>query len=62
MQAQRWGAAYPAQPLGTPCLRADQAKLAACGDFCTGAGVENAVLSAKAAAQAVQQMLRAQEG
>jgi predicted NAD/FAD-dependent oxidoreductase len=33
--------------------------LAACGDFCLGAGVENAVLSGKAAAEAIDTLLTA---
>lgn len=57
MQAQRWGSAFPAQPFGVPCLKAGSAKLVACGDFCLGAGIENAALSAQAAAAAMKEML-----
>ena len=34
----------------------DDARFAACGDFCLGTGVENAVLSGLAAADALEQM------
>jgi predicted NAD/FAD-dependent oxidoreductase len=59
-QVHRWGSAFPAKPFGSSCLTADSARLAACGDFCLGGSVENAVLSAQAAADAVLGML--QEG
>eukprot|EP00878_Enallax_costatus_P045432 GHUV01054729.1.p1 GENE.GHUV01054729.1~~GHUV01054729.1.p1 ORF type:complete len:202 (+),score=84.88 GHUV01054729.1:274-879(+) len=57
VQVHRWGSAFPANPFGSPCLTAESAQLAACGDFCLGAGVENAVLSGKAAAEAMIRML-----
>jgi predicted NAD/FAD-dependent oxidoreductase len=56
-QVHRWGSAFPARPFGSPCLTAESARLAACGDYCLGAGVENAVLSGQAAAEAVSRML-----
>jgi hypothetical protein len=56
-QVHRWGGAFPEAPLGAPCLRADGAALAACGDFCLGGGVEGAALSGRAAAAAVGEML-----
>lgn len=61
VQVHRWGSAFPAQPFGSPCLTADSAQLAACGDFCLGAGVENAVLSGRAAAEAMISMLAGSE-
>lgn len=57
LQVHRWGSALPAKPFGSPCLTAESALLAACGDFCLGAGVENAVLSGKAAAEAMTNLL-----
>ncbi len=57
VQVHRWGSALPAAPFGSPCLTADTASLAACGDFCLGGGVEGAVLSADAAAQALTSVL-----
>lgn len=57
LQVHRWGAAFPAKPFGSPCLKADTARLAACGDFCMGGGIENAVLSGQAAAEAMCEML-----
>jgi predicted NAD/FAD-dependent oxidoreductase len=57
LQVHRWGSALPAKPFGSPCLTAESALLAACGDFCLGAGVENAVLSGKAAAEAISSLL-----
>jgi predicted NAD/FAD-dependent oxidoreductase len=57
VQVHRWGSALPAQPFGSPCLTAESALLAACGDFCLGAGVENAVMSGKAAADIVHSLL-----
>lgn len=59
LQVHRWGSALPANPFGSPCLTAESALLAACGDFCLGAGVENAVLSGKAAAEAINTLLAA---
>jgi predicted NAD/FAD-dependent oxidoreductase len=41
------------------CFKAEKVRLAACGDFCLGAGVENAVLSGTAAADAVRQFFEA---
>jgi predicted NAD/FAD-dependent oxidoreductase len=61
LQVHRWGAAFPAKPFGSPCLKAETAQLAACGDFCLGAGIENAVLSGQAAAEAMSEMLAAVE-
>lgn len=58
LQVHRWGSALPSKPFGSPCLTAESALLAACGDFCLGAGVENAVLSGKAAAEAVNSLLQ----
>ena len=58
-QVHRWGSALPAKPFGSPCLTAESALLAACGDFCLGAGVENAVLSGEAAAEAINSLLSA---
>lgn len=57
MQAQRWGSAFPAEPFNVPYLKAESAKLVACGDFCLGPGIENAANSASAAALAIKQML-----
>jgi predicted NAD/FAD-dependent oxidoreductase len=56
-QVHRWGGAFPTQALAAPCLRADGAALAACGDFCLGGGIEGAALSGQAAATAVDEML-----
>lgn len=66
VQAHRWGSAFPVVVDasgggggggGAPsCLRADGARLAACGDFCAGGGAEGAVLSGLAAADAVRAM------
>lgn len=56
-QVHRWGSAMPARPFGVPCLTAESARLAACGDFCLGTGVENAVTSGRAAADALAAML-----
>ena len=53
MQAHRWGSAFPAKPLGNACLTVPSANFTACGDFCLGAGVENAALSGLAAANSV---------
>jgi predicted NAD/FAD-dependent oxidoreductase len=61
-QVHRWGAAFPEAALGAPCLRADGAALAACGDFCLGGGVEGAALSGQAAAAAVAEMLASAGG
>jgi predicted NAD/FAD-dependent oxidoreductase len=57
MQVHRWGSAFPAKPFGSACLKAETAQLAACGDFCLGAGIENAVMSGQAAADAMSEML-----
>lgn len=56
MQAHRWGSAFPRQPLNSSCLQAVKPRLVACGDYCLGAGIENAVLSARAAADAMRGM------
>jgi hypothetical protein len=64
IQAHRWGSAFPARPIAASCLRADSARLVACGDFCLpggggAGGVEAAVLSARAAADAVRRLFEA---
>lgn len=53
MAAHRWGSAYVTAPLGQPCMHQPEARFAAAGDFCLGAGVENALASGLAAAEAL---------
>jgi hypothetical protein len=56
IQAHRWGSAFPVKSVAGTCLRAESARLAACGDFCAGGGVEGAVMSGRAAADVVRQL------
>lgn len=56
LSAHRWGSSRVVNPLGTPTVADDDARFAACGDFCLGTGVENAVLSGLAAADALEGM------
>jgi predicted NAD/FAD-dependent oxidoreductase len=48
--AHRWRYAFPARPLGEPCLWDAQRRVGACGDFCLGGDVESAWLSGRALA------------
>jgi hypothetical protein len=49
-RAHRWRCAQVETPVGRPCLFDRERLLAACGDWCPGAGVEGAFLSGAAAA------------
>lgn len=55
MRLHRWGCAFTTPALEVPCLHATigSTSLAVAGDFCLGAGVENALLSGMAAADAI---------
>lgn len=58
LRAQRWGSSYVSNPLSDPFVADADLKDAACGDYCSGgAGVESAVTSGLAAADAVAAML-----
>ncbi len=57
ISVHRWRYAATAQPLGSDYLMDDAHKLAACGDWCLGARIENAFTSAYALAKAVQARL-----
>lgn len=57
MSAHRWGAAHVVNPLGTAAVSDAEGRFAACGDYCLGNGLENAVMSGLAAADAVMQFL-----
>jgi predicted NAD/FAD-dependent oxidoreductase len=57
---QRWGAALvdePIAPEGEKVFADDSLHFVACGDFCTGKGVSNALDSAHAAVHKVEQMV-----
>ncbi|KAG2430875.1 hypothetical protein HXX76_009849 [Chlamydomonas incerta] len=58
LSAHRWGSAYTTSPLGVPAVWEADGRWAAAGDFCNGAGVEQALTSGAAAAEAVAGMLR----
>lgn len=58
LQAQRWGSAFQAQPMGEGCLSDTDTRLVACGDWAaTAPGVPGAIASGKAAADTVMRML-----
>jgi len=52
-RAQLWGAALPLNSPRTPYILNAEARLAVCGDWLTGAAVQDAVLSGAAAAEAI---------
>jgi hypothetical protein len=58
LSAHRWAAAYTANPLGQACVAEPGERWAAAGDFCLGPGLQAAVESGAAAAEAVAAMLR----
>lgn len=55
-QLHRWGSAFPARPLGQPCVTVGSVNFVACGDYCLGAGIENAAVSGLAAADSICDM------
>jgi renalase len=55
--SHRWLYALPQQPLPTKFLLDEDAKLAACGDWCDGPKVEGAFLSGRALAERLLQQL-----
>ncbi|PNW83389.1 hypothetical protein CHLRE_05g245150v5 [Chlamydomonas reinhardtii] len=57
LSAHRWGSAFTSTPLGVPAVWEADGRWAAAGDFCNGAGVEQALTSGAAAAEAVAGML-----
>ncbi|KAG2445050.1 hypothetical protein HYH02_008918 [Chlamydomonas schloesseri] len=57
LSAHRWGSAFTTTPLGVPAVWEADGRWAAAGDFCNGAGVEHALTSGAAAAEAVAGML-----
>jgi len=55
--AHRWLHAIAPAPLGEPFLLDAEARLGACGDWCTGPGVEGAFLSGRALAERLLEIL-----
>ncbi len=53
VQAHRWGSAYVTSALGQSFMLDAATRFAAAGDFCLGAGVENAITSGLDAADAI---------
>ncbi|MHC4946990.1 MAG: NAD(P)/FAD-dependent oxidoreductase [Planctomycetota bacterium] len=56
--AHRWRYALVERAVGAPCLFDAAARVAACGDWCTGTRVEDAYVSGLAAAAASQRFMR----
>jgi predicted NAD/FAD-dependent oxidoreductase len=56
-EAHRWRYALAAGPLGDPFLLDSEERIGACGDWCTGPGVEGAYRSGKAIAEVLGNLL-----